>query len=1034
MRLPPRVSRHITRRIENVSRNPQNTTQCFKCVCNTKDGSGGGNIAVLIDADNAQSRNLTPLLTEVSKYGTANVRRIYGDFTLPHMRSWQECILQNSIVPIQQFAHIAGKNATDGAMMVDAMDLLYTGRFSGFALVTSDSDFARLASRIREQGVTVLGFGNTKNTHRAFIAACNKFIYLDSLAVSSDEERIQSAPVASTPSPWRQVSSTSSLNSAITTSTGHYTDPPTQIEHRNEGYALSPRPLMRPLDRAVLDGMRAVITDIALKKNHIQLSLMGIRLVELSPGFHYSNYGYSQLSTFVMASGLVCLYKEGNLMCVRLKDMRQVTTSGSNSPTSMTTTLTSAKPLIHLQPPSGTQNENENQAPTPTSTVQNSEASTPLDAKPLDHAAVEGIRKAINNLPGGEDSFVDLNKVHGYLMKHSPDLHFANYGYSRLPNFVLASGIVELEYFDEASWVRLKDRHSPLTATGLPTPELITSRGEENTIPTTRVRRTIDQAAIEGIRTAIINNLLPNGDPFVKLGHVGISLVELSPNFHYENYGYSKLGEFVLASGIVELKTTKGSVVWIKLKGEFQTPRTLEFDPAIREGIRDAIISHPKWKPCLPINLSWVVNYLRELFPGMTPRKYGYIYSPMTDLVRASGIVKLKTVGTQVYVVLKDEHCPETSVGFEVDHGNRQKTPLSSVNLEDVHEHKDPTSLAPVCLEEDEHDRRHEGMPPKSKQEESAPEASPKSALPTILLPPPPSEKQNENQAPAPKSSTKFPSMLGLRRSIPIDNATLERIRKTITDLAQEREETDSFAPLNLVVERLTASSPGYTNYSAMKTLIQMSGLVESKTVRSEKFVRLKDPTTTTTTTATKGVPPAPPTNKKPFDSATLEAIRKAILKSSQDNDARESFVPLSDVGKNLEKDSPEITLTDYGYYQLYDWVLASKLVEMRVRDSVPFVRLKESAVLKYRTEKNGVRYYWSGGNGKRGCEMRLALKEEHGNEQETSSSASSAVAPSEKDHAMQELESWAPLLPKYRPEYDEQEILSAAAKSGLAR
>src|ERR1700712_3408191 len=145
-----------------------------------------GNLALLIDGDNVSPKIIVGLMAEIANYGTASVRRIYGDWTSPYLKAWKTCLLEHSILPIQQFAYTTGKNATDGAMIIDAMDLLYTGRFSSFCLVTSDSDFTRLASRIREQGVTVYGFGERK-THSAFIAACDKFIYLDVLSVEPEE-------------------------------------------------------------------------------------------------------------------------------------------------------------------------------------------------------------------------------------------------------------------------------------------------------------------------------------------------------------------------------------------------------------------------------------------------------------------------------------------------------------------------------------------------------------------------------------------------------------------------------------------------------------------------------------------------------------------------------------------------------------------------------------------------------------------------------------------------------------------------------
>lgn len=137
-------------------------------------------LAVLIDADNTSADIIEPLLKEIAKFGTANVRRIYGDWTDSRLNKWKETLLNHSINPVQQFAYTTGKNATDIAMIIDAMDLLYTNRFDGFCIVSSDSDFTPLATRIREQAITVYGFGK-KTTPKPFIESCDKFIHLELL-------------------------------------------------------------------------------------------------------------------------------------------------------------------------------------------------------------------------------------------------------------------------------------------------------------------------------------------------------------------------------------------------------------------------------------------------------------------------------------------------------------------------------------------------------------------------------------------------------------------------------------------------------------------------------------------------------------------------------------------------------------------------------------------------------------------------------------------------------------------------------------
>ena len=137
-------------------------------------------LAVLIDADNAQPAVIEGLLAEVAKYGVASVKRIYGDFTSTRMTQWKQALLKHSINPVQQFAYTSGKNATDSSLIIDAMDLLYTQRFDGFCLVSSDSDFTRLAQRLREEGLLVYGFGE-KKTPDAFVQACDKFVYTEVL-------------------------------------------------------------------------------------------------------------------------------------------------------------------------------------------------------------------------------------------------------------------------------------------------------------------------------------------------------------------------------------------------------------------------------------------------------------------------------------------------------------------------------------------------------------------------------------------------------------------------------------------------------------------------------------------------------------------------------------------------------------------------------------------------------------------------------------------------------------------------------------
>jgi hypothetical protein len=158
-------------------------------------------LAVLIDSDNTTASVTTELLEEIAKYGTPTIKRAYGDWTTPQMGAWKEELLRHAIQPVQQFAYTRGKNATDSALIIDAMDLLYAGNLEGFVIVSSDSDFTRLATRLRESGMTVFGLGR-RSTPEPFVVACDRFIYLDLLRQDAqgpphpeaDDEHVPTAP------------------------------------------------------------------------------------------------------------------------------------------------------------------------------------------------------------------------------------------------------------------------------------------------------------------------------------------------------------------------------------------------------------------------------------------------------------------------------------------------------------------------------------------------------------------------------------------------------------------------------------------------------------------------------------------------------------------------------------------------------------------------------------------------------------------------------------------------------------------------
>jgi uncharacterized LabA/DUF88 family protein len=222
-------------------------------------------LAVLIDADNAQPSIAEALLAEVAKYGTAHVKRAYGDWTGTSLRGWKDHLLAQSIQPIQQFAYTTGKNATDAAMVIDAMDLLYSGRFDGFCIVSSDSDFTRLAARIRESGLTVYGFGERK-TPKPFVAACDKFIYIENL--SYGETAAASPDAAPRPAPRTTTAA--------------------QLKR----------------DAALVSLLRNTVAAASDDDGWATLGGVGTILTKQRPDFDSRSYGYAKLSDLMTATGL----------------------------------------------------------------------------------------------------------------------------------------------------------------------------------------------------------------------------------------------------------------------------------------------------------------------------------------------------------------------------------------------------------------------------------------------------------------------------------------------------------------------------------------------------------------------------------------------------------------------------------------------------------------------------------------------------------------------------------------------------------
>jgi len=248
-------------------------------------------LALLIDGDNASPKIVDGLLAEIASYGTASVKRIYGDWTKPNLNGWKDCLLEHSIQPVQQFAYTTGKNATDGAMIIDAMDLLYTGRFSGFCIVSSDSDFARLAARVREQGVTVYGFGERK-TPRPFVTACDKFVYFDVLNALEGEQM--------------EARENADLGTLAT----------------RDAPASKPNPKKTALNAAAIDMLIKAIDATAEDDGQANLARVGSHLAKQAPDFDARNFGFPRLSDLVEASGIAEVKRVGEhptIVRVRLR-------------------------------------------------------------------------------------------------------------------------------------------------------------------------------------------------------------------------------------------------------------------------------------------------------------------------------------------------------------------------------------------------------------------------------------------------------------------------------------------------------------------------------------------------------------------------------------------------------------------------------------------------------------------------------------------------------------------------------------------
>ncbi len=244
-------------------------------------------LAVLIDGDNIPSAYIKEMMEEIAKYGNPTIKRIYGDWTKPHLERWKNVLLENAITPIQQYGYTIGKNSTDSAMIIDAMDILYSERVNGFCIVSSDSDFTRLATRLREAGMKVFGIGE-KKTPNPFIVACDKFIYIEILKKRSrpfiaPTKETKSKHAAAVEKPVSKDLSPATIGNRASVE-----------EEKDEVEKITPE---------VIKLIAATVSDAAEEDGWAFLGDVGSLLVKKQPNFDSRNYGFEKLTPLIHSTG-----------------------------------------------------------------------------------------------------------------------------------------------------------------------------------------------------------------------------------------------------------------------------------------------------------------------------------------------------------------------------------------------------------------------------------------------------------------------------------------------------------------------------------------------------------------------------------------------------------------------------------------------------------------------------------------------------------------------------------------------------------
>ena len=245
-------------------------------------------LAVLIDADNAPRSALGDVMAEAAVYGTPTIKRIYGDWTTPNLASWKPLLLENAITPVQQYSYTTGKNSTDSAMIIDAMDILYTGQVDGFVLVSSDSDFTRLAIRLREAGKKVYGIGE-KKTPNPFIVACDKFVYVEVIRAAAEKARAEENAKEETTAKEEKPAKEPTKPKKAAKKKPEEAAPAAEAEPVQEG----------KVPKAVVALIADAVESIADEDGYAFMGDLGNLLVKKQPDFDPRNFGFSKLTQLV---------------------------------------------------------------------------------------------------------------------------------------------------------------------------------------------------------------------------------------------------------------------------------------------------------------------------------------------------------------------------------------------------------------------------------------------------------------------------------------------------------------------------------------------------------------------------------------------------------------------------------------------------------------------------------------------------------------------------------------------------------------